>query len=150
MACLSRPSKSSCLVSSKGRGKNLTACMINRTALIIHFKQPFVDWANASEPCPELATLTLHTANDDATVFLIGDFMAEKFDYWLQRHFDTLFTEILEQWHPNTDLWPAPLTLPLFRSWFDVRLHSMVVDTVGDTILDDTPVVQLVQSEARL
>ena len=33
--------------------------------------------------------------------------------------------------------WPGRLTYELFQRWFDVEVHSMIVDTVGGEIVDD-------------
>ena len=41
--------------------------MLNRAALILRYKQPFVDWINAADPSPTSHTLTLAEVNQEHT-----------------------------------------------------------------------------------
>ena len=45
--------------------------MLNRAALILRYKQPFVDWINAADPSPISRTLTLAEVNQEDTVYLV-------------------------------------------------------------------------------
>jgi hypothetical protein len=45
--------------------------MLNRAALILRYKQPFVDWINAADPSPTSRTLTLAEVNQEHTVYLV-------------------------------------------------------------------------------
>jgi hypothetical protein len=45
--------------------------MLNRAALILRYKQSFVDWINAADPSPMPQTLTLAEVNQEHTVYLI-------------------------------------------------------------------------------
>ena len=45
--------------------------MLNRAALILRYRQPFVDWINAVDPAPASHTLTLAEVNEEHTVYLI-------------------------------------------------------------------------------
>ncbi len=44
--------------------------MLNRSAYIVHYKQPFVDWINEADPNPT-HTVTIESANEDSTVYLV-------------------------------------------------------------------------------
>ena len=46
--------------------------MPNGAALIVRYKQPFVDWINAADPSPTSHTLTLAEVNQEHTVYLVG------------------------------------------------------------------------------
>jgi hypothetical protein len=45
--------------------------MLNRAALILRYKQPFVDWINAADPSPASHVLTLAEVNQEHTVYLV-------------------------------------------------------------------------------
>ncbi|HEY3022675.1 MAG TPA: hypothetical protein VGK11_03455 [Actinomycetota bacterium] len=45
--------------------------MLNRAALILRYKQPFVNWINAADPSPTSHTLTLAEVNQEHTVYLV-------------------------------------------------------------------------------
>ena len=45
--------------------------MLNRAALILRYKQPFVDWINAADPASTSHTLTLAEVNEEHTVYLV-------------------------------------------------------------------------------
>jgi hypothetical protein len=47
------------------------AIMLNRAALILRYKQPFVDWINAADPSASSHTLSLAEANQEHTVYLV-------------------------------------------------------------------------------
>ena len=111
--------------------------MINRAAVIIRFKQPFVDWVNGVGETPGEDAVKLEEANDDTSVFLISCKMASELDRWLTRNYLPLFEEILDEWYTDVSLWPESRTLQLFNSWFDVELHSLVLDTLGEEIFAD-------------
>jgi hypothetical protein len=45
--------------------------MLERAALILRYKQPFVDWINAADPSPTSHPLTLAEVNQEHTVHLV-------------------------------------------------------------------------------
>jgi len=54
--------------------------MLNRDLLIVRLKQPFVDWINEADPYPDSTHITLESANEDSSVFLIHEFASEEFE----------------------------------------------------------------------
>ena len=105
--------------------------MLNRSLLIVRFKQPFLDWAvslDDSGLVPELG---------DETAYLIPEFDDEKeAERILKRVYEEVFERELSSWDTQESRWPKPRTLALFREWFDIQLHSMV-DDLGDDALED-------------
>ena len=78
--------------------------------------------------------------NDDRTVYLISDEDGDSTDAverWIKRNYKVLFEVELEGWYTDEALWPKKRTLKLFRDWFDVECHTVLLDTVGDLINDD-------------
>jgi hypothetical protein len=45
--------------------------MLNRAALILRYKQPFVDWINAADPSATSHALTLEEVSQEHTVYLV-------------------------------------------------------------------------------
>jgi hypothetical protein len=73
--------------------------MLNRAALILRYKQPFVDWINAADPSPSSHTLTLAEVNQEHTVYLVEVEGEDELAGWLARHHQELFEEELRVVH---------------------------------------------------
>ena len=70
--------------------------MLNRDLLIVRYRQPFVDWVNEADPHPAGgAHITLESAKEDSSVFLIHEFASEEFETWLESCYQPLFDNIL-------------------------------------------------------
>ncbi len=111
--------------------------MINRAALILKYKEPFIKWANECDPDDDEFTVTLEEANRERYVYLISDSDAENVEKWLKTNYRELFEWELEGWCTDESLWPEKLDYKLFKKWFEVECHSMVFDMVGGEIVDD-------------
>ncbi|MGC3980578.1 MAG: hypothetical protein QM808_04880 [Steroidobacteraceae bacterium] len=104
--------------------------MLNRAALIVRYKQPFVDWINATEPNPNpQQRLKLADANDNNSVYLIELEEEEDLQEWLKLNGVALLEAELSGWYPEQPLWPKARSLELFNKWCSVQLHTLVFDT---------------------
>lgn len=110
--------------------------MINRAAVIVRLKKPFVDWINKADPYDKKSQVSVEEANEDRTVYLIDDAEADHVDEWVNLNFLQLFECELEDWYQDENLWPKDLSLELFETWCEVECHTVVVDTVGGEITD--------------
>lgn len=107
--------------------------MLNRGVLIVRPKQPYLDWAAGLDdsglvPDPDgekTAYLIPSFEDDDEAWEIVEDIYAE------------VFERELEGWHTDEDAWPQNRTFAMFKEWFDIELHSVVEDLVGDEIVDD-------------
>jgi hypothetical protein len=110
--------------------------MLNRSAIVIRHKQPFVDWINNVEPEPG-CEVTLEIANEDTTVYLLE--VNEKLDFekWLNSNHAAVFEELLHEWYIESSLWPAKRSLKMLKEWCSFEFHSVVHDTGGDPMEDD-------------
>lgn len=82
----------------------------------------------------------MESVNDDLPVYLVGDEDAdsdETLEEWIRSNFQELFESELEGWYTDPDLWPADRNFDLFKKWFDVECHTVLLDTVGGPIVDD-------------
>lgn len=114
--------------------------MLNRSALILKYKEPAVNWINQVDPYSDRKQITLEEANRECTVYLISEETAEtpgNLRKWIEANVQELFENELAGWYQNPEVWPRKLTLKLFDEWFAVECHSMIVDTVGGVIEDD-------------
>jgi hypothetical protein len=110
--------------------------MINRAALILQYKQPFVDWINAADPSPTAHALTLAQVNEEHTVYLVEVEDNDGLAIWLARHHTELFEEELAGWYTDPRLWPRDRSLKVMNEWCSFELHTVVVDT-GESLLED-------------
>lgn len=114
--------------------------MINRAALLLKYKAPAIAWINEANPMPDDVGLSAEQVNSDRTVYLISDAVADspqKLERWIKANLDVLFEAELEAWYTDPDLWPKNRTYALFKKWFDVECHTVLLDTVGGLIVDD-------------
>jgi hypothetical protein len=111
--------------------------MINRSAIILKCKEPFVRWINEADPYEDDPGISIENANEDRTVYLITDDDGENVEEWVSLNFKTLFENELEGWYTDETLWPKKRDLKTFHEWFDVECHTVIIDTVDDPIQDD-------------
>lgn len=105
--------------------------IVNRSVAVIKPKKPFLDWLNTA-PDNEVE-LTLDNIRADCNVLLLPDFdEPEEAVTYIDDLYEQLFEMELAAWYEDTQLWPKQRSLKLFWEWFDVELHSTVIDTVAD------------------
>ena len=107
--------------------------MLNRAALIVRYKQPFVDWINSLEPNPR-QRLKLAEANDNSSAYLIEVEDEDELPDWLKINGTALFEAELGGWYPDSQVWPKERNLGLFKQWCNVELHTLVFDTGTDPL----------------
>lgn len=93
---------------------------INRSAIIIKPRQPFLDW------CSKLYPDDLDEMNVTNTYLISEDI--EDIDSWLKKKYDKLFTAELESWHTNKKEWPQKRNYKMFKEWFQIDKSTMVYD----------------------
>lgn len=100
---------------------------INRYAIIVKPKQPFIDWLNNLH---DISTL------DDVgvDVYLVNDEIND-IDKFLRKKFDKVFTMVLHDWHTNKKEWPQKRNYKMFEQWFRVEVSEMVYDLEKKPIL---------------
>ena len=70
--------------------------MLNRAALILRYKQPFIDWINSADPTPGAQVFTLAEVNQQHTGYLLLEVEDEReLGRWLSRHRKELFEDEL-------------------------------------------------------
>lgn len=95
---------------------------INRTAITIIPKKPYIDWANSFED-------GVGYEKSYITTLLIPD-KYDEFNYetYLKKIYDQIFEEELEAWMADEDDWPKKRTYKMFKEWFEVICSDMIWD----------------------
>lgn len=114
---------------------------LNRDMVMLCYKQPFLDWANAADPNPR--ALTLEEVNDDGEIFLVpaDDSLvdpvetAEDAVRWVEKRRRMFFDHMLGDWLTDESLGPQKRTLKMFREWFFVEYRSMVWDMADEPLV---------------
>jgi hypothetical protein len=107
--------------------------MLNRGALIVRPKQPYLDWAAGLDDSG-----VIPDPNDEQTVYLIPEFESDD-EAWdiLEDIYAEIFEHELEGWHTNESAWPSNRNFAMFKKWFDIELHSVIEDLCAFAITDD-------------
>ena len=107
--------------------------MLNRGAVIVRPKQPYLDWAaglddSAIVPDPQ----------SEQTVYLIPSYEDEA-EAWriLERVYPAIFENELFGWHTDEAAWPRGRDFAMFKAWFAVECHSIVEDLCDFEILEE-------------
>jgi hypothetical protein len=107
--------------------------MLNRSALIVRPKQPYLDWAATLDDSGLVPEVT-----GEQTVYLIPSVEGEDgIERIVKRVYAEIFERELDGWHTDATAWPQNRTLAMFKKWFHFELHSVVEDLCGYEIADD-------------
>ena len=104
---------------------------LNRSAIVVRPKSPFLDWLHTVDPTS--ASLTLVNLTREPTIYLVAecDDTVDK-QVCVQVVCSTIFEDQLDGWWRDRATWPTPQSLAVFRRWFDCQFHSMLLDLVED------------------
>lgn len=106
--------------------------MINRAAVVVRPKQPFLDWAKLDDETG-IAGDVIQDMHDDPTVFLVPEYEDEEDQQAiLQKSWPILFEAMLNGWLQDPESWPKNLTFEMFQDWFEVQMMSIVRDLHRD------------------
>ena len=114
---------------------------INRSMVVLRYKQPYLDWVKTAGPCP--MELTLEEANDDSEAFLIPayDSLIDPVDgtedavKWVEKRWRMFFEHVLMSWIVDESAWPKKLSLKMFREWFDIEYKSVIWDMGNEPLM---------------
>lgn len=101
--------------------------IINRTALLVTPKEPFIKWVQGIDDAS--AQITPEEISNTPTIYLVDDThdgMGE--ERLLKKNFTDIFEEELNGWIIDPTLWPQKRDLKTFRQWFHVHFCESVLD----------------------
>lgn len=97
---------------------------IDRNAILVRPRQPYIDWANKVYNDGHA-----FTGRDECNIYLVRERGSnEEVERWVRKHFDELFVNELNDWCTDEERWPPGRTYKMFADWFTVEVHSMVLD----------------------
>lgn len=106
--------------------------VINRTAVTIVGAQPYQLWTRQTEADVNRGTLTVARARTYGSAFLLPELdLEEEIQEWVEDNAAWLFEFQLSAWTEDESTWPESRDLKMFREWFRVDIHNVVID-VGD------------------
>ncbi|MCW2120841.1 hypothetical protein [Flavobacterium sp. 7A] len=97
--------------------------IINRSAITINYKQPFVDWTNGLTPEIQMSD---QVAQEATTYLVKGDF--DDADKYIKKYYKKIFEEELEGHWTDEEDWPKKRTFKLFNEWFSYGVSELVID----------------------
>lgn len=106
---------------------------IDRNAILVRPKSPFYEWLNkilkGEHSIPD---------REENNIYLIREMDSnEDIKNWIEKNFDRLFVNELNDWYTDEAGWPANRTYRMFCDWFDVEVHSMVLDLEEFSVTKD-------------
>lgn len=109
---------------------------INRAAIVIRPKQPFLDWLHYVDP--RAMSLTLERLRSDTPVYLAPEFDTnEEVLAWLEGEYENIFEDQLAGWYNRPPEWPQERTFAMFQQWFEISIHSELIDLSIEPLLHD-------------
>lgn len=116
---------------------------INRSALIVQVKKPFLDWLiytskEYDPPEDELDPALLETEGFDSKyVYLIPVYDdINGYEKYLKKNYQIIFKHELSGWYTDPKMWPKDRSWAVFQKWFAYEIQSMVFDMVEDIPLE--------------
>jgi hypothetical protein len=111
--------------------------VVNRTAMSVVGAQPFIDWTDSRDADFAKGALAVSVARTKTygTAILLPEFDDEAdLLEWVEENYGWLFEFQLSAWTEDESAWPAERTLKMFRQWFRVDIHTVVIDVGEDDI----------------
>ena len=104
--------------------------VVNRQAVVVAAKQPFVDWINRVEKqSGNEATFDLARVNCECNTYLVQEFdMLDDTREYFETFKPAIFEAELNGWFTDPVLWPRDRSNEVFDRWLEVDVYSVVVD----------------------
>lgn len=97
--------------------------ILNRSAIAISYKKPFIDWHDSLMPGMPLD----ENIQARFATYLVTEFLGVA-DEVLRKHYKSIFeNELFGMWADEND-WPQNRTYKLFNEWFSVVVAGYVFD----------------------
>ena len=107
---------------------------INRSAIVVKYKTPFMEWRNSLYIGSSLNKVpsdsnNLDSFNQENLVYLLEEHDDNyHLESLLKQRYISIFQDVLKGWCKDTSRWPDELSWNLFNSFFEINAHSRVKD----------------------
>ena len=100
---------------------------VNREAIVLEPTDAYAKWARS---CPgEDTDATLAALKEEGGAVYLIPATNDTPDIWLKCNYKILFEEELWGWCTDKAFWPKDRSFKLFKKFFKIGFHSMVMDT---------------------
>jgi hypothetical protein len=100
--------------------------LVNRSVVILRPRQPYRDWVNSFSDGPRFGD---GSGAESGTAFLVPEFSAlEEIQEFIATNSEFMFEHELDAWQEAPETWPPDRNVNVLREWFDVQIHSLVID----------------------
>jgi len=108
--------------------------LLNRSALVIKPREPFLSWLYEADPTSH--GLALEDLVREPTIYLIPECeTAEDVREVLQELCEEIFIDQLDGWCRDQATWPEDRSFDVFSRWFDLEHHSMLMDLCDEPLI---------------
>jgi len=108
---------------------------VNRSAIVIKMKQPYLDWTNS---LPDSDKMTLDQLNRENNIYMIEEYETPAhLEKIVKSIYSDIFEEELNAWHRDMETWPKNRDYKTFQKWFEVEAHSMVFDMLDQDVEEE-------------
>lgn len=99
---------------------------LNRSAVIVTPKQPFLNWLHSADPSS--LTFTLEDVSEP-TIYLVPDCDDDQdLVAHVRNYCDTIFEDQLAGWYTEQASWPVDRDFETFCLWFEYRAYTLLLD----------------------
>ena len=107
---------------------------VNRAVVVLHPKQPFIDWARVQSAGPKDAIL--EHASEPVHAYLVPGVPDDlDYDKLLRRYYGEMFRVELAAWVTDEDCWPKKRDLKAFKEWFAPDVLELVFDLTDNKLV---------------
>jgi len=108
--------------------------LLNRSALVVKPKEPFLIWLNEADPTSH--ELALEDLAREPTIYLIPECeTGEELRDVLQELCEEIFIDQLDGWYRDEATWPKDRSFKIFSHWFDFEHHSILMDLCDERLI---------------
>ena len=114
--------------------------LLNRSAVILQPRQPYLDWINSlpSEMSELEQPLAAGAFDEEGRVYLIDEFEPESEqdeDSLLASYWRSLLENELSAWDQFADHWPEPMNQALLTEWFEIKRLPLAFDASAESLM---------------
>jgi len=105
---------------------------VNRSAVVVIPRQPFLDWLHRVGSSS--GTLTVTDLGDDPSIYLLPECEVEH-ELEASKKYAGNLRGPAYGWYRAQDRWPEDRSLETVQLWFDYRLHSVLFDLAEEPLV---------------
>jgi hypothetical protein len=109
--------------------------VVNRTAVTVVGAEPYLEWARTRDRDFNQGQVTVARTTAFGSAFLLPEVdYEEDLQEWVEENYAWIFEFQLANWTADESAWPQDRDLRMFKAWFRIDLHNVVVDVADDDI----------------